>query len=161
MAQSQLLFRRGQKPDLPFHKAYAYGTSTKNQGIEALWNLMATSQTEQWKTLFETYGETGLFDGSNYDKIILQFLYMSVIRQHIHQFLWVHNTHAIRKQRNHQYYLPTGKPYTMYHHPSAGTRNYETIPSPQLLSNLSQDVAQYDLDLYLTTETMQLCVHLL
>jgi hypothetical protein len=35
IAECQVTFRRDQKPDLPFHKAYIYGTSTANQRIEA------------------------------------------------------------------------------------------------------------------------------
>lgn len=85
--------------------------------MEAWWNLLTMRQTKQWNILFETYRETGLFDGSKWDKIALQFLYMPIIRHQIYQFVWIHNTHAIRKQRNQEFYLPTGKPYKMYHHP--------------------------------------------
>jgi hypothetical protein len=161
MAQTQLLFRRELEPDLPFSKAYAYGTSTKNQRIEAWWNLMATGQTEQWKILFETYRETGLFDGSKYDKIALQFLYMPVIRHQIHQFVWVHNTHAIRRQRNREFYLPTGKPYKLYNHPPPNVQNYATFPSSALMTELQFPFLTHDSDAYLTGETMALCIQLL
>jgi hypothetical protein len=47
IAKCQVTFRRDQKPELPFFKAYIYRTSTANQRIESWWNLLTTSQTEQ------------------------------------------------------------------------------------------------------------------
>ena len=108
MAECQVAFRRDEKPDLPIHKIYAFGTSTKNQRIEAWWNLLTTGQTEQWKKLFETLKHEGFFDGSDYDIIALRYIYMPVIRQQVHTFVEMHNTHRIRRQRNRAEYLPTG-----------------------------------------------------
>ena len=109
IAECQVTFRRDQKPDLPFHKAYIYGTSTANQRIEAWWNLLATGQTEQWRKLFEQFEQEGYFDSStDYDKIAIRFLYMPLIWEHVYTFVQVHNTHRIRRQRNREEYLPTG-----------------------------------------------------
>jgi hypothetical protein len=47
IAKCQVTFRRDQKLDLPFYKAYIYRTSTANQRIKSWWNLLATRQTEQ------------------------------------------------------------------------------------------------------------------
>ena len=95
--------------DLPFHKAYIYGTSTANQRIEAWWNLLATGQTEQWRKLFEQFEQEGYFDSStDYDKIAIRFLYMPLIWEHVYTFVQVHNTHRIWRQRNREEYLPTG-----------------------------------------------------
>jgi len=35
LAESHLMLRRANNPNLPFHKAYSFGKSTKNQRIEA------------------------------------------------------------------------------------------------------------------------------
>lgn len=86
---------------------------------------------------------------------------MPVIQHQIHQFVWVHNTHAIRKQRNRDFYLPTGKPYKMYHHPPTHVRNYAASPDPELLSELELPLQTYDMDEYLTESTMALCIQLL
>ncbi|RPA89962.1 hypothetical protein L873DRAFT_1719854 [Choiromyces venosus 120613-1] len=46
-AQSHITLRRANKPNLPFHKVYSYGKSTKNQRIEAWWNLLMEGQTQE------------------------------------------------------------------------------------------------------------------
>jgi hypothetical protein len=109
MAKCHVAFRRFNKPDLPFHKIYSFGKSTKNQRIESWWNLLTTGQTEQWKKLFENLKHTGFFDSLDYDIIALRYIYMPVIRDHIHTFVEVHNTHRIRRQKARAKYLPTGK----------------------------------------------------
>jgi len=109
LAECQIAFRRDQKPDLPFHKAYIYGTSTANQRIESWWNLLATGQTEQWRKHFENLEQDGFFDSSDdYDQIAIRFIYMPIIRDHVYTFVQVHNTHPIRRQKSRAEYLPTG-----------------------------------------------------
>jgi hypothetical protein len=93
---------------------YIFGTSTRNQRIESWWNLLTTAQIEPWRILFETLEAEGFFDGSIYDIIALRFIYMPFLRQHIKTFVEVHNTHWIRRQKNREDYLPTGKPFMMY-----------------------------------------------
>ena len=48
VCNSQLKLCRAEKPELPFQKIYAVGTSTRNQRIKAWWNQLAGSQTETW-----------------------------------------------------------------------------------------------------------------
>ncbi|RPA91874.1 hypothetical protein L873DRAFT_1597612, partial [Choiromyces venosus 120613-1] len=79
LAQSHISLRRANKPDLPFHKAYSYGKSTKNQRIEAWWNLLTEGQTQEWKVFFATLEGEGLFDGGDIDKSCLQYIYMDII----------------------------------------------------------------------------------
>jgi hypothetical protein len=64
VAECQVSFRRDQKPDILFHKAYIYGPSTANQRIESWWNLLTTGQ---WRKLFEKFEQEGFFNGSDYD----------------------------------------------------------------------------------------------
>ena len=161
MAECQLAFRRAEKPDLPFHKAYSFGTSTKNQRIEAWWNIMANSQTEQYKRCFEEYKGAGLFDGGTIDQTALRYIYMEHIRGQIHNFVMLHNAHPIRKQKNRDHYLPTGRPNYMYKYPPFGTRNYATPATEELLQQKIEEVASYSLDEYLPQATRELCDSLL
>ena len=108
MAECQVMFRRKRKPNLPFFKIYNFGTSTENQRIERWWDLLTTGQTEQWKKLFKNLQSKGFFDKSYYDVIALRFIYMPIIRQHVHTFVEVYNTHRIRWQKNREEYLPIG-----------------------------------------------------
>jgi hypothetical protein len=96
----------------------------------------------------------GFFDGGEIDKACLQFLYMNMIREHIHGFVEEHNRHRIRKQRNREHYLPTGRPNKLYHYPPEGTRDYGSKPWQPLMEKLKNDVAAYDLNDYLPVETV-------
>ena len=154
ICNSQLKLRRAEKPELPFQKIYSFGTSTRNQRIEAWWNQLAGSQTETWREFFEGLEKDGFFDGGGIDKACLQFLYMNMIREHIHGFVEEHNRHRIRKQRNREYYLPTGRPNKLYHYPPEGTRDYGSKPWQPLMEKLKNDVAAYDLNDYLPVETV-------
>jgi len=151
---SQLKLCRAEKPELPFQKIYSFGTSTRNQHIEAWGNQLAGSQPEIWRKFFEELEKDGFFDGGEIDKACLQFLYMSMIQEHIHGFVEEHNRHCIRKQQNREHYLPTGRPNKLYHYPSEGTQNYGSKPWQPLMEELKNDVAAYDLNDYLPEETV-------
>lgn len=84
LAESHLTLHRVNNPDLPFAKAYSCGKSTKNQRIEAWWNILTESQTPEWKVYFAKLEADGYSDGGETDKSCLQFLYMDMIRSHIH-----------------------------------------------------------------------------
>ena len=160
LAQSHLTLRRAKKPDLPFHKAYSYGKSTKNQRIEAWWNLLTEGQTQEWKVFFAELEGEGLFDGGDIDKSCLQYIYMDIIRSHIHQFVSMHNTHRIRRQRLRAHYLPTGQSFLLYHYPDS-VRNYQEPVDTGVLAALENEVKDFDLDEYLPAATMSLYAQLL
>ena len=95
LAESHLTLRRANKPALPFAKAYSYRKSTKNQHIEAWWNILTEGQTQECKIFFAKLESEGDFDGGETDKSCLQFLYMNMIRSHTHRFIDIHNSHPI------------------------------------------------------------------
>jgi hypothetical protein len=163
LCASHLSLRRTDKPDLPFHKAYSFGTSTKNQRIEAWWNLLANGQTDTWRTLFGGLEDRGLFDGGNIDKLCLQHIYMTMLRTHIHTFVQTHNTHRIRRQKQREHYLPTGIPVNMYQYPKPGARDYGSPPNPATITALEhrQHLDKYDLDEYIPSTTRQILNDLL
>ncbi|KAG0136211.1 hypothetical protein HOY82DRAFT_479147, partial [Tuber indicum] len=47
LTESPTTLRRANKPHMPFHKAYSYGKSIKNQRIEAWWTLLTEGQTQE------------------------------------------------------------------------------------------------------------------
>ena len=65
-------------------KVYSYGKSTKNQRIEAWWNILTEGQTQEWKVYFGKLQAEGYFDRGETDKSCLQYLYINMIRSHIH-----------------------------------------------------------------------------
>lgn len=155
LAESHLLLRRANHPDLPFSQAYSYGKSTKNQRIEAWWNILTEGQTQEWKIYFARLESEGLFDGSDIDKSCLQYIYMDIIRSHIHNFVEVHNSHSIRRQPKRDHYLPTGKPFEMYFYP-VNAENFREPVDETILLALESEVEAYDLDPYLPIETISL-----
>ena len=81
---------------------------------------------------------------------------MDEIRAQIQGFVEVHNNHPIRKQKNRDY-LPTGRPYELYHYPPAGIHNYAQVPDQDLLKHLQQQVADWDPERYLRPEVEAFC----
>ena len=160
LARSHVLLQRENKHDLLFHKAYSYGKSTKNQWIEAWWNLLTEGQTQEWKVCFAELEEQGLFDGGDMDKSCLQYIYMDIICAHIHQFVAIHNSHSIRRQWLRSHFLPTGQPYLLYYYPDS-VRDYKTPVNADRLAELEAEVNNFDLEQYLPTETLKLYAELL
>ena len=161
LCNSHLALRRAANSQLPLSKAYSYGTSTKNQRIESWWNLLANAQTDTWRNLFTDLERQGYFDGGSIDVICMQYVYMKMIRTHVQTFVQVHNTHRIRRQRNREHYLPTGQPCQLYHYPPDGVKDYGSVPNPDILKALEQQVTSYSLDQYLTESTEFQCRQLL
>ncbi|RPB00095.1 hypothetical protein L873DRAFT_858139 [Choiromyces venosus 120613-1] len=154
------MLRWANHPDLPFNQAYSFGKSMKNQRIEAWWNILTEGQTQEWKEYFGTLEGEGLFDGGNIDKACLQYIYMDIIRSHIHNFIEVHNSHPIQKEKKRDHYLPTGKPFEMYFYPES-MEDYKEPVQEHVLTLLESEVESYDLDLFLPVETLNLFSNLL
>ena len=121
---------------------------------------MTEGQTQEWKVFFAELEGEGLFDGGDIDKSCLQYIYMDIIRSHIHQFVAIHNSHSIRRQRRREHYLPTGQPFLLYHYPD-GIKNYMEPADVGILSELESEVTDFDLDEYLPTATLSLYAQLL
>ena len=155
LAESHHTLRRANQPNLPLAKAYSYGKSTKNQHIEAWWNILIEGQTQEWKVFFAKLKSDGYFDGGDTDKSCLQYLYMDIIRSHIHRFIEIHNSHPIWFQRNREHYLPTGQPFLMYYYPE-NAKDYKEKVDESVLMALENEVAGYDLDEYLPESTLKL-----
>ncbi|RPA73771.1 hypothetical protein BJ508DRAFT_313480 [Ascobolus immersus RN42] len=152
---------KAKNPDLEFYKIYSFGTSTRNQRIEAWWRLLAEGKTDTYRTLFERLETDNLFNGGAIDKTAMQFIYMDIIRSAIHDFVEIHNRHRIRNQRQRESYLPTGRPKELYNDPPTGVTDYGAAPTEFVLEALLDEVKGYDLEEYLVPETRVLCQDLL
>ena len=138
---------------LQFPEIYSFGRSAGNQRVEAWWNILTAGRTQEWKVYFAELENEGLSMGSDVDKLCLQFIYMDIIRSHIHRFVKIHNNHSIRHQRTCEHYLPTGQPYMMYFYSTSG-KDYKELVNLELLEELEAQVSDYDLDLYLPQNTL-------
>lgn len=155
IARSHILLRRATNSTLSFERAYSFGKSVKNQRIEAWWNILTDGQTESWKQYFGRLENEDLFQEDKIDVACLQFVYMDMLRIHIHRFVDIHNNHPIQKQAKRDHYLPTGKPFEMYFYPESEI-NYSRPVDEKTLQELEAEVAGYNLDDFLPPETMTL-----
>lgn len=60
--------------------AFLYGKSTRNQRIEAWWNILRKENAQFWMNMFEMLKDDNLFDGSFLDKALLQFCFVDIIQ---------------------------------------------------------------------------------
>ena len=160
MAYSHMKLRRANHSNLLFEKIYSFGTSTSNIRIESWWSILAKAQVNEWRQYFKQLAYDDLFDGGSIDIIALRYIYMPMLRKHLHEFVEVHNNHRIRYQRNRAHYLPTGRPYEMYHYP-INTHHYAEKPNETVLQELENQVKNCDIDRYLTESTFDLCTTIL
>jgi hypothetical protein len=82
---------------------------------------------------------------------------MDTLRDHIQSFVYMYNTHPIRKQVQREWYLPAGKPNLLYKYLSEGIRNYATPPDTPLLTLIKNQLSWFDETAYLSPATRALC----
>ena len=155
LAESHLTLRKANQPNLPFAKAYSYGKSTKNQRIEAWWNILTEGQTQEWKVFFVKLESDRYLDCGDTDKSCLQYHYMDIMRSHIDRFIKIHNSHPILFLRNREHYLPTGQSFLMYYYPE-NAKDFKEKVDKSLLTALENVVAGYHLNEYLPESTLKL-----
>jgi hypothetical protein len=162
MCVAQVLLRREEKPDLPFHKAWIYGPSTKNQRIEAWWNTLADGLTETWKRFFEQFVHAGIFDSESYiDIIALRFIYFNKVKTDIENMVELHNIHPIRRQKNRSEYMQFGKPERNFRWPKVGRKYGTPCTNSPVLAELEEEVKYFDPDLFQTVQVERLCTSIL
>ncbi|KAN0067029.1 hypothetical protein V8E54_014815 [Elaphomyces granulatus] len=162
MCVCQLLLRREEKPDLPFHKAYIFGPSTKNQRIEAWWNTLADGLTQTWKKFFEAFVHADIFDSEvHYDIIALRFIYFKKVREDIENMVELHNIHPIRRQKSRCEYMQFGPPEENFRWPRDVRRYGTSAAQSQKLEELEEQVRCFDLELFQTQQVEELCTSIL
>ena len=90
--------------------------------------------------ILDQLGSNGLYTNSEADKISLLYVYFPLIRDAIYKFVHLWNNHRIRSQQRQRPNVPTGKPSVLYFTPTDGTANYGSIPDPNILRMLNQEV---------------------
>ncbi|KFY85386.1 hypothetical protein V500_08461 [Pseudogymnoascus sp. VKM F-4518 (FW-2643)] len=86
---------------------------------------------------------------------------MPTLRQHINNFVQVHNTHRIRAQRSRAGYHRTGVLEELFMFPNIHVEDYHAAPHIPTLEGLESMVETYDMNIYQTKEVTELCDQLL
>jgi hypothetical protein len=101
----QLLLRREEKPDLPFHKAYALGPSTKSQrsksGGSPSWMVSPRPGKGSSRPSCMPVSSTPRC-------ITLRFIYFKKVREDIENMVELHNILPIRRQKGRSEYTQFG-----------------------------------------------------
>jgi len=86
-----------------------------------------------------------------------------MLQTHIHTFIQTYNTYRIRRQTQHEHYLPTAIPVNMYEYSKPGARDYGSPPNPETIAALehSQHLNKHDLDKYIPSTTWRILNNLL
>jgi hypothetical protein len=90
------------------------------------------------------------------DRIVLQFVFMPILRREVAAFMETHNALRIRPQHDLGHHI-SGVPNDLY----VNVESCGYDPDPDLLHRLSQSVNSYDLDAYLSEETLAWCLQAL
>ena len=67
---TQVTLRYSMDPLISFSKYYVYSPFTKNQRIEAWWNILADGLTEGWKQFFIKLDKVNWFDKESVHDVI-------------------------------------------------------------------------------------------
>ena len=98
--------------------------ATSNQRIESWWRQLRRSCADWWISYFKDLEYRGLFCNEDIIHVeCLQFCFMSILQNELHEAAKLWNTHVIRPSHNE--HSPSGRPDTLYCIPEAtGTVNY-------------------------------------
>ena len=128
---SQLREQPEEQP-LGFSDCFRFGTSKKNQRIEAWWNQQSFSTTARWRDYFEELSEQREWIKDNLaDRIALLAVYVPIIRTELLEFCELYNNSSrIRKQKNRPHVVP-GIPTILYHYPQLNDGHHCGISVPR------------------------------
>jgi hypothetical protein len=89
------------------------------------------------------------------DRVILQFVFMPILRQELHGFVEDHNAHRIRADHKRPDHVH-GRPNDLYRDRPMGHVHGFT-PDQELLQRLQESLQTWDFDAYLSKATMHWC----
>jgi len=116
-------------------KSFLYGKSIANQRIEAWWSILRKSNTSWWINYFKDMRDSGEFNANDpLEQNCLQFCFMQIIQNELHQVAKNWNLHNIRPSTNQE--SPSGKPDIMYF-----------LPERYSTTDYKKDVDWIDLDI--------------
>lgn len=118
----QRFLRRGFSDPNANQASFQYGTSTRNQRIEAWWSQFRKNRCNWWINFFKDWSDLNQFDlGIGYHKMCMHFCFMGLIQKELDDVKYMWNNYRIRKVRNSE--SPGGKPVVLFFAPhlSGGT----------------------------------------
>lgn len=133
---------------------FIWGSSPRNVRIERVWYHIRHAITARWEELFRFIERERLYrPHSPTDCVVIQFVFMRLLRHKLEQFVLTKNTHRIRKQNNRSRHI-AGIPDELYYREG---RRYGFPTDPAVLAEWESYLEPFDFDSYLTAESMAWC----
>jgi len=86
---------------------YIYGPSTRNIRVEGLWRQQRFQCTGPWLEYLKALQSANLYRQDLLaDRVVVLFLFMPLLREELTAFVYTHNAHPIRAQRNRSQHVP-------------------------------------------------------
>jgi hypothetical protein len=93
---------------------FIWGSSPRNVRIERIWLQVRQEVTTRWGDLFTLIEKRSLYRSwCAVDCVVMQFVFMPLVREELNQFVLDKNAHPIRRQKNRSYHVP-GIPNKLY-----------------------------------------------
>jgi hypothetical protein len=133
-----------------------YGSGPKNQRQEAWWLQLAKGYVYRFRDFFGRLDTAGEWGKKNLcDRIALIAVYLPIIRRGIQSFINTWNTHYIRAQRGRPHHVK-GVPHANYFWADEVENGAVELPQ-ELHRAMAAKTAEWDMDAYLPSETMDFC----
>jgi hypothetical protein len=93
---------------------FIWGSSPRNVRIERIWLQVRQEVTTRWGDLFTLIEKRSLYRSwCAADCVVMQFVFMPLVREELNQFVLDKNAHPIRRQKNRSYHI-SGIPNKLY-----------------------------------------------
>ncbi len=142
--------------EVDFNTTWWYSKSTDNVRIESWWQQLSARQLGSWRIYFFKLKETRQYQDVALDRITVAAIFMRYIRREVAQFVYLWNTHTIRKQ-NDRPYLVTGKPWALHANMDGEREDYKINITPDQLAAIRSRVPLFDVEYYLPEATLLWC----
>ena len=132
---------------------FIWGSSPRNVRIERTWYQIRQEVTRRWGDLFTLIEKRSLYRSwCAADCVVMQFVFMPLLREELNQFALDKNEHPIRRQTNRSYHVP-GIPNKLYEE-----GQHHGVPVHlQTVQEWESKIARFDFDSYLTPESTTWC----
>ena len=109
--------------------SYIYGSSVRNQRIEALWSRLVRYKIKWWIDFFHAMGMDRIYNAElPLHREFLLFCFTSVLQYELNEFLEIWNTRYVRKSAE----APGGRPDILFNFPQTEGYDRKGVPISEL-----------------------------
>jgi len=128
--------------------SFQFGTSVRNQRIEAWWSVFRRNRANFWINFFKDICDQQIYDPSiKWQLDLFRYCFIGLVQTELNETVELWNHHRIRKVRNAE--CPSGRPHMLYSLPN----NYggEECSTPMVVRDLNLAEEHVSPELFLTS----------